>query len=142
VIIALTASAFEEDRRVVLADGCDDFVRKPFREAEILGKLAQHLGVRFVYEQAKPSVPGTSLEKPEDAIAALKEHLTPEALATLPAGWMAEVARAAQQADGALVLELIQRIRAPHTSTADALASLVRSYRFDAIVELAKELRG
>ena len=27
-ILALTASAFEEDRRKVLAAGCDDFVRK------------------------------------------------------------------------------------------------------------------
>jgi signal transduction histidine kinase len=29
VIIALTASAFEEDRRMILDEGCDDFVRSP-----------------------------------------------------------------------------------------------------------------
>nr|MDJ0845301.1 PAS domain S-box protein [Crocosphaera sp.] len=32
VIIALTASAFEEERNLVLSAGCDDFMRKPFRE--------------------------------------------------------------------------------------------------------------
>jgi CheY-like chemotaxis protein len=32
VIVALTASAFEEDREMILSGGCDDFVRKPFRE--------------------------------------------------------------------------------------------------------------
>lgn len=31
VIIALTASALEEERTIILSAGCDDFVRKPFR---------------------------------------------------------------------------------------------------------------
>jgi CheY-like chemotaxis protein len=35
VIIALTATAFEEDREQVLLEGCDGFVRKPFRTDEI-----------------------------------------------------------------------------------------------------------
>ena len=35
VIIALTASAFEEDRIKILEHGCDDFVRKPFKENDI-----------------------------------------------------------------------------------------------------------
>ena len=34
VIVALSASAFEEDRERALAEGCDDFVRKPFRAEE------------------------------------------------------------------------------------------------------------
>jgi PAS domain S-box-containing protein len=140
VIIALTASAFEEDRRAVLAAGCDDFVRKPFREAEIFEKLTKYLGVRFVYEEAAPSAQGASPAKPEGAVAALKECLTGEALARLPAGWVAELSQAALQADGGLVLDLVERIRARHAPVAEALASLVRSYRFDAIVKLVEEL--
>lgn len=34
-IITLTASVFEEEKAVVLSAGCDDFLRKPFREADI-----------------------------------------------------------------------------------------------------------
>jgi signal transduction histidine kinase/CheY-like chemotaxis protein len=38
VIIALTASTLEEEKAVVLAAGCNDFVRKPFPEGIILTK--------------------------------------------------------------------------------------------------------
>jgi signal transduction histidine kinase/ActR/RegA family two-component response regulator len=49
-IIALTAHALEEERREILAAGCNDCLRKPFREAEIFTALEQHLGVQFVRE--------------------------------------------------------------------------------------------
>ena len=49
VVVALTASVFEEQRTVVLSAGCDDFVRKPFRDKDIFDVLHRHLGVRFLY---------------------------------------------------------------------------------------------
>jgi hypothetical protein len=55
---------------------------------------------------------------------------------------MTEVSQAALQADGGLVLDLIGQIKAQHAPVAEALASLVRSYRFDAIVKLVEELGG
>ncbi|MEG4167544.1 MULTISPECIES: ATP-binding protein [unclassified Microcoleus] len=54
IIIALTSSALEEDRQTALAAGFDDFVRKPFRAETILAKMAEHLGVRYVYVEDKP----------------------------------------------------------------------------------------
>src|SRR5919199_57963 len=47
VIIAITASTFEDEEAIVIAAGCDDFVRKPFREQIIFEKMAQFLGVRY-----------------------------------------------------------------------------------------------
>ena len=35
----------------MLDAGCDDFVRKPFREEELFDKMAHHLGLSFVYEE-------------------------------------------------------------------------------------------
>jgi PAS domain S-box-containing protein len=132
VIIALTASAFEEDRKTILSAGCDDFIRKPFREAEIYDKLAKHLGVRFVCEGV--------VEGEEEVVA--EDVLTPAALAVLPADWLAELYQAAAQADVDLAFDLIERIREQDGSLADALAGLVAKFRFDIIVTLAQDVGG
>ena len=49
-IAALTAHAMEEEKEVILAAGCDDFVRKPFLEQEIFETMRKHLGLKYEYE--------------------------------------------------------------------------------------------
>jgi CheY-like chemotaxis protein len=51
IIIALTANAFETERKEVLAVGCDDFVSKPFQREALLTKIAEHLGARYQYKE-------------------------------------------------------------------------------------------
>jgi len=67
VIIALTASALEEDRQLILSEGCDDYIRKPFRERELFGMLEKHLGVHFVVAEdvAAPAPAPEPLSQPE-----------------------------------------------------------------------------
>ena len=55
IIIALTASAFEEQQQVILSTGCDDFICKPFREEVLFDKIAHHLKLRYIYEAEKSS---------------------------------------------------------------------------------------
>ncbi|MDJ1182977.1 ATP-binding protein [Roseofilum casamattae] len=57
VVIALTASILEEEKAVVLSVGCDKFLRKPFREEEILNTMEEHLGLRFLYEELETKLP-------------------------------------------------------------------------------------
>ena len=45
-IIALTASAFEEDRAAILAAGCDDMVRKPLEEDRLFVVMGELLGLQ------------------------------------------------------------------------------------------------
>jgi hypothetical protein len=111
-------------------------VRKPFREAEIFDKLAKHLGVCFVYEDAEPTA---QAPRPPNGDASPQERLTPADLADLPPDWVAEVYQAAIQADGDLVLELVEQIREQHPSVADALTSLTYNYRLDIIVTLTQQ---
>jgi adenylate cyclase len=51
VIIAVTASAFEEERQATLKAGCDDFISKPFKKEDICAIVAQHLAVKFDYAE-------------------------------------------------------------------------------------------
>ncbi len=51
VIIALTASAFEHERREVLKAGCNDYMSKPFRNDELFAKMEQYLDINFVFEE-------------------------------------------------------------------------------------------
>ncbi|WP_186441055.1 HAMP domain-containing hybrid sensor histidine kinase/response regulator, partial [Desulfamplus magnetovallimortis] len=52
VIIALTASVFEEQKHKILSAGCDDFIRKPFLTEDIFDAISRHLGVRYLYEDS------------------------------------------------------------------------------------------
>ncbi|MFZ2407617.1 MAG: ATP-binding protein [Methylobacter sp.] len=62
-IVALTAHALEEERLEILRAGCDDCVRKPYRESEIFDALSKHLHVRFLYaEPAEAATVQVSVE--------------------------------------------------------------------------------
>ncbi len=52
-IIAVTASAFMEQRDEMLGAGMDEFVRKPYRFNEIYECLARQLGVQYTYAEAQ-----------------------------------------------------------------------------------------
>jgi signal transduction histidine kinase/DNA-binding response OmpR family regulator len=74
IVAALTAYALEEEKEQILAAGCDDFVRKPFREQQIFEVMAKHLGLKYVYE-----------EEPEEAAQVTPAvELRPEQLSSLP----------------------------------------------------------
>jgi len=128
VVIALTASAFEEDRTRILSLGCDGFVRKPFREKEVFDAMAQHLGVEFVYEEEEEAV-----QTPSGS----REALTPEALSGLPGEWVAQLHEAASQADEEMVMSLIEQIEGEHDGLARGLRELVGEFQFGKIIALA-----
>jgi PAS domain S-box-containing protein len=134
VIIALTATAFEEDREQILLEGCDDFVRKPFRKAEIYDMLVKHLGVRFLVAEPSEEAPDTAAEPPYAPCA--------EAIAALPESWRAELLEATTKADLALILRLIDQIRDSDAALADALADLAENYQYAAILALNEQAGG
>jgi CheY-like chemotaxis protein len=138
VIIALTASAFAEDRQKILSAGCDDFVRKPFRESELFDVLAKHLGVHFIYEEAES--PWTPEEPkhpaPEDSDAELVRRL-----AGLPREWLANLQEATTLGELRLILDHIDRIGEHDTELARALAALARDFDHERIL-LLLEMAG
>jgi signal transduction histidine kinase/DNA-binding NarL/FixJ family response regulator len=136
VVIAITASAFDEERAKIMATGCDDFVRKPIREALLLGKIAQHLGVRYLYESSSrpPTIPAT---KPE----CLTEIEMPkqEALLAMPSLWLAQLNEAALRGDRQQIYTLLDYIPDPNSPLKSSLTTLVKNSRLDLIVSLTED---
>jgi len=51
-IIAVSASAFGEDRERSIDAGCDGFITKPLRFEELLEEIRRHLGLTWLHESA------------------------------------------------------------------------------------------
>ena len=123
-IAVLTASAFEEQRSRLLATGCDELVYKPFRMEEILEVMKRHLGVRYEYEAV--SLPGA---KPGAV-------LDPQALASLPPAWLAELRSRLIELDMERILDLIERIEIRDAELGSALRVLADQFAFTRLLEL------
>ncbi len=129
-IIALTASTLEEEKAVVLSTGCDDFVRKPFREEIIFDKMAQYLGVRYVYEQINSENSSESEEI---------EKLTAEALAVMSDEWLQALSEAAELINNQLITQLLTEIPQENQNLAQAIQKQVDDFDFERIMNLAQE---
>jgi signal transduction histidine kinase/CheY-like chemotaxis protein len=129
-IIALTASSLEEERAAILAVGCDDFMRKPFRTNEIFDALAKHMGVRYVYEEIN--------ERPHQPQPLAVSNLQPSDLNIMSAQWIAEFHLSAIAGREQRLIELIQQIPDQQSVTVKALNHLLDRLDFDTLVQLTQ----
>jgi signal transduction histidine kinase/CheY-like chemotaxis protein/ligand-binding sensor domain-containing protein len=71
IVIASSASVYEDDRHNAISSGFDDFVPKPVREADLFRVLATHLNLRWIRSSETTTDNasfGTSFANTQDAI--------------------------------------------------------------------------
>jgi len=129
-IVALTAHALEDEKDPILAAGCDDLVRKPFRELEIFGALARHLHLKFIYEKAPrqestPESPGLILN--------------PEQLDALPAELVQALRQAVIELDTARTRALIEQVTERDVSLGRALDKLATRLDYKRLLKLLEK---
>jgi CheY-like chemotaxis protein len=134
VILALTASAMDEDRHTVLQAGADELIVKPCREGDLLEKIRAHLGLAYKYADLAPEPELTSID---DTGRSLKS----DALDNLPVEWADGMRRAIFNGDKDRVNELIANIPQRDAAFARALQRLADRYEYDALTELLDRAR-
>jgi two-component system, sensor histidine kinase and response regulator len=121
-VLALTASAFIEQREEVITAGCDDFISKPFKTQEIFEKIAQYLGVEYLYEESsKPAV--------EPAISKLDAIFNADLLQAMSPAWIERLHLVASQGNDLEILKLVQEIPAEFAGAVKALKTLAENFQ-------------
>ncbi|MFB2939427.1 response regulator [Aerosakkonemataceae cyanobacterium BLCC-F154] len=131
-IIAVTGSAFEENRSEILEIGCDDFIRKPFRTEVIFAKLTEYLGVQYIFAE----MPGVASQSNELRSHKNSQILSPGCLEIMPKEWLTQFYQAAVEGRDHQLLELIEQIPEADSDLALALSEEIDQFNFPLIIML------
>ena len=131
-IIAVTAGAFEEQRGQTQTAGCDDFLRKPFREAEVFGMLHENLDVQYVYEDV-PTVKPPVIETTAQA------SLTRKSLRILPADLVTRMREVTFQGRLNQLQALVLEVARYDNDLAAALRGLANRYAYAELFKVLEE---
>ena len=131
-VVALTASAFSEQRPDILAAGCDDMVAKPYQEHEIFDVMARFLNLEYVYQDQGASGRGNTSG----------DGLTASMLAEIPHGLRQDLAQTTLVLDVAATLDVILRIEEQSPDTARHLRALTEGLRMARIQQLLNEVEA
>jgi CheY-like chemotaxis protein len=131
VIMALTASAMDDDRRAVSQSGADDFLAKPLHQDELLEKIRVLLNTVYDYEEMSDA---------EGRAHAAAEVLGAEKLRRLPQELTGELRDAILDGNKNLLNRLIVKVRETQdTVAAQALQELADRYEYDVLTRLLEE---
>jgi CheY-like chemotaxis protein len=131
IVVALTASAMEEDRRSAAQSGADDFLAKPCREDELLDKIRALVNVAYDYEETNDDEPVSRGET---------EPLGPDRLARLPLELLEEIRDATLTGNKRRLDALILKVpETGDTEIAHALQELADQYEYDSLARMLEE---
>jgi len=131
VIIAISASSFENEYDVAVSKGCNGFLRKPFDENELFDLMHRHLNVRFIYETAAK----TDEKKKEDGVECMDFQIE-EAIAGLPEQLRIDFLDISEIGDFEEAILLTKSVKKHDPVLADELMKLIKAFRFDILAKL------
>jgi PAS domain S-box-containing protein len=124
VIIVTTAAADDATGTRVAEGGAAGFLRKPYREGEMLEMIARTLNVKFVARTgADLALPVASVARPDVL------------MRQIPADLVAELQDAAQRARAARLLEIADRVEAHSIDAAVMIRELANGFRYRALLD-------
>jgi CheY-like chemotaxis protein len=132
IIIALTASALDEDRKAVTESGADGFLSKPCSEDQIFASVGSMLQIRYEYEG--------EMDQPEVRADNGSPEAHEEKLRFLPEPLIRAMRDAVLAGDKSRLDDLILKVReAGHADSADTLQHLADRYEYETLTSLLQE---
>jgi DNA-binding response OmpR family regulator len=108
-----------------MAIGADDFIGKPFREAELFEKIHAHAGVEYDYA-----------EPPAAAVPDDEAGLSPDSLAGWPPDHLDSMREAVVTADLDRLLALIREAEPRDPRTARRLRRMAEGFEYQTLLDL------
>jgi len=123
-IVAVTASVFDQERKILLKAGASEIVNKPYRDEEIFSCMEKYLGVQYIYDEAEGIKNDAEYIKFDEQ----QIHKIPQKLLT-------NLTNAATSLDVEESLVIISKIKAIDHELADNLQQLVEVFNFQTLLE-------
>jgi CheY-like chemotaxis protein len=139
-IIALTASAFEENREQMLTAGCNDFMRKPFKEQDLFDKMAEYLEIEYLYEE--------QVDTPPRAQDGKQEKKGTKVFAALPQDILSSLEEAAVSGNLEMIEEVAEEIRrlkidnVQHNEIANQIVGMAQNFKYKELWTMIQEIKG
>ena len=127
-VIAVSASAFVEERNEILATGADEFISKPFRECELFAGIKKLLGIEYRYAEDTLTLSG----REESAV------LTPRDLGHLPDELREELRQALIILHVGAIRDAIGRIDTFDRYLGQIMGRMEKQYQFEILLDLLK----
>jgi CheY-like chemotaxis protein len=132
IVVALTASAMDDDRERATQSGADGFITKPCREEELLEKIGALLNITYEYEQTSDA------ERKSDTSGASPD---PVRLPQVPPQLLDELRNATRMGNKRLLDKLIRKLGEDENAEfSHTLQEFADRYDYDSLTRLLEEV--
>jgi CheY-like chemotaxis protein len=128
-IIAVTASAFNDERDMILNTGMDDFIRKPYRVSEIFECLEKHLGIRFTYGELRTTEPISESSIKSEELCCLPVKLRDELIEGLILG------------ETDKLIEIVNKIKPQYPEIAQNLQTHIEAFDYLTLLNALEKIK-
>ena len=125
IIIAVTASVFEEKRKLMLEAGCNDVISKPFKSANLLAIIKKYLAIDYRYEKTQADEP-------------LQTKDLKSAFLQLDNELQNNLKQAIEQVDMQQLKELLNQVERQNLELANQIKTYVDNFDYEILLGLLK----
>ncbi|WP_299488199.1 GAF domain-containing protein [Acaryochloris sp. IP29b_bin.137] len=133
IIIAVTASVFEDTQTECYEAGCDDFLCKPLQQSLLFEVLAKHLNLEYLYDDLGSNSDSLNTQNPQH----ISMQNIEQELSQLSEEWLTQLQQAVLGLDEDQVNQQLLEIMVEYPNVAAKLMKLFKSLRFDKIHDYA-----